>query len=52
MSGESMAQSPIYQTDKEILGYSRWVVFIAAFLAMAVISPYEYAWSSMAGPIG
>jgi len=52
MSAASMAQSPIYRTDKEILGYSRWVVFIAAFLAMAVISPYEYAWSSMAGPIG
>ncbi len=52
MSSESMAASTTYQTDKEILGYSRWVVFIAAFLAMSVISPYEYAWSSMAGPIG
>ncbi len=40
------------QTDREILGYSRWVVFIAAFLSMAVISPYEYAWSSMSGHIG
>jgi OFA family oxalate/formate antiporter-like MFS transporter len=34
------------------LGYSRWVVFAAAFLSMAVISPYEYAWSSMSGHIG
>jgi len=41
-----------YQTDREILGYSRWIVFIAAFLSMAVISPYEYAWSSMSGHIG
>ena len=41
-----------YQTDKQILGYSRYVVFAAAFLAMAVISPYEYAWSSMSGHIG
>ncbi|HUC61300.1 MAG TPA: OFA family MFS transporter, partial [Alphaproteobacteria bacterium] len=41
-----------HQTDKEILGYSRWVVFIAAFLSMGVISPYEYAWSSMSGHIG
>jgi MFS transporter, OFA family, oxalate/formate antiporter len=40
------------QTDKDLLGYSRWVVFVAAFLAMAVISPYEYAWSSMSGHIG
>jgi MFS transporter, OFA family, oxalate/formate antiporter len=41
-----------HPSDTEILGYSRWVVFICAFLAMAVISPYEYAWSSMAGHIG
>lgn len=40
------------QTDRQILGYSRYVVFAAAFLAMAVISPYEYAWSSMSGHIG
>jgi MFS transporter, OFA family, oxalate/formate antiporter len=44
--------SATYPTDKEILGYSRWVVFAAAFLSMAVISPYEYAWSSMSGHIG
>ncbi|MFW6040666.1 MAG: OFA family MFS transporter [Thermoplasmatota archaeon] len=36
-----------HKTDKEILGYSRWVVLIAAFLAMALVSPYEYAWSSI-----
>ena len=41
-----------FQSDKQILGYSRFVVFIAAFLAMGVISPYEYAWSSMSGHIG
>ncbi|MBS3781310.1 MAG: OFA family MFS transporter [Candidatus Thermoplasmatota archaeon] len=35
------------KTDKEILGYSRWIVLIAAFLAMALVSPYEYAWSSI-----
>ena len=39
-------------SDKEILGYSRWVVFWAAFLMMGVISPYEYAWSSMEGHLG
>lgn len=41
-----------FPTDSQILGYSRWIVFAAAFLSMAVISPYEYAWSSMAGHIG
>jgi MFS transporter, OFA family, oxalate/formate antiporter len=52
---ETMAAQPTqatYPTDKQILGYSRYVVFIAAFLSMAVISPYEYAWSSMSGHIG
>ena len=46
------ASAGTHQTDTEILGYSRYVVFAAAFLSMAVISPYEYAWSSMAGHIG
>jgi MFS transporter, OFA family, oxalate/formate antiporter len=41
-----------YSSDQQILGYSRYVVFIAAFLSMAVISPYEYAWSSMSAHIG
>ena len=35
------------KTDREILGYSRWLVLIVAFLAMALISPYQYAWSSI-----
>ena len=44
--------SASYPTDRQILGYSRYVVFAAAFLSMAIISPYEYAWSSMSGHIG
>ncbi|HTZ76740.1 MAG TPA: OFA family MFS transporter [Stellaceae bacterium] len=48
-SSEIRATHP---TDRQILGYSRYVVFAAAFLSMAVISPYEYAWSSMSGHIG
>ena len=44
--------SPASLSDREILGYSRWVVFACAFLAMGAISPYEYSWSSMAGHIG
>jgi OFA family oxalate/formate antiporter-like MFS transporter len=35
------------RSDKDILGYSRWVVLIAAFFSMCLISPYEYAWSSI-----
>lgn len=47
-----MSIEPAYPTDRQILGYSRYVVFAAAFLSMAVISPYEYAWSSMSVHIG
>jgi OFA family oxalate/formate antiporter-like MFS transporter len=43
---------PAFQTDREILGYSRYVVLAAAFFAMFIISPFEYAWSSMSGHIG
>ncbi|UTJ46327.1 MFS transporter [Atlantibacter subterranea] len=41
-----------YQTDKQILGFSRWWLFVIAFLAMCVISPYEYAWSVIAPHLG
>lgn len=40
------------KTDREILGYSRYRVAAAAFFAMLVISPYEYSWSSISGPVG
>ncbi|MCL6404935.1 OFA family MFS transporter [Dickeya dadantii] len=36
------------RTDKDILGFNRWWLFALAFLAMSVISPYEYAWSVIA----
>jgi MFS transporter, OFA family, oxalate/formate antiporter len=39
-------------SDREILGYSRYVVLVAAFFAMGIISPFEYAWSSMSGHLG
>ena len=40
------------KTDREILGYSRYRVAVAAFFAMLVISPFEYSWSSISGHIG
>jgi MFS transporter, OFA family, oxalate/formate antiporter len=52
MAAQATGTAATHATDRQILGYSRWVVFAAAFLSMAVISPYEYAWSSMAGHIG
>jgi OFA family oxalate/formate antiporter-like MFS transporter len=44
--------SAVGKTDREILGYSRYRVAIAAFFAMLVISPFEYSWSSISGHIG
>ncbi len=52
MVGGSQIAGRGFPSDREILGYSRYVVFAAAFLSMGVISPYEYAWSSMSGHIG
>lgn len=52
MDAKSGGMGQPFPTDRDILGYSRYVVFIAAFLSMGVISPYEYAWSSMSGHIG
>lgn len=40
------------KTDREILGYSRYRVATAAFFVVFVISPFEYAWSSISGKIG
>ena len=44
--------APSFPSDRDILGYSRYFVLVAAFLAMAIISPFEYAWSSMSGHFG
>jgi MFS transporter, OFA family, oxalate/formate antiporter len=49
---KATAQIPANPTDRDILGYSRYVVAVAAFFAMFIISPFEYAWSSMSGHIG
>src|SRR5487761_1161100 len=46
------ANSQAALSDRDILGYSRYVVLVAAFFAMFIISPFEYAWSSMSGHIG
>jgi len=52
MADRARSARPNHLTDRQILGYSRYVVFAAAFFSMAVISPYEYAWSSMSSHIG
>jgi MFS transporter, OFA family, oxalate/formate antiporter len=52
MAGLSLTTATAQPSDREILGFSRYVVLVAAFFAMFVISPFEYAWSSMSGHIG
>ena len=36
---------------KRILGYSRWWQIVAAAVMMALVSPYQYVWSSLEGPL-
>ncbi len=36
---------------KQILGYSRWWQIVAAAVMMALVSPYQYVWSSIEGPL-
>ena len=36
---------------KEILGFSRWWQIVAAAGMMAAVSPYQYVWSSIEGPL-
>ncbi len=36
---------------KRILGYSRWGQIAAAAAMMALVSPYQYVWSSIEGPL-
>jgi OFA family oxalate/formate antiporter-like MFS transporter len=47
-----MAESTDHGTRaREALGYSRWWQIIAAAVMMALISPYQYVWSSIEGPL-
>lgn len=36
---------------RESLGFSRWWLLAAAVVGMAVVSPYQYVWSSIQGPL-
>jgi len=36
---------------KEILGFSRWWQVAAAAVMMGLVSPYQYVWSSIEGPL-
>jgi OFA family oxalate/formate antiporter-like MFS transporter len=36
---------------REHLGFSRWWLVVAAAVSMALVSPYQYVWSSIEGPL-
>ncbi|WP_435099284.1 OFA family MFS transporter [Halarchaeum sp. P4] len=36
---------------KEVLGFSRWWLVVAAAGMMAVVGPYQYVWSSLRSPV-
>ena len=36
---------------QEILGYSRWWQVVAAAAMMALVSPYQYVWTAIEGPL-
>jgi OFA family oxalate/formate antiporter-like MFS transporter len=36
---------------REVLGFSRWWLVVAAVLMMAVVSPYQYVWTAIETPI-
>jgi len=42
-----MATAAFQKTDKRVPSYNRWVILVMGFLAMCLVSPYEYVWSSV-----
>jgi OFA family oxalate/formate antiporter-like MFS transporter len=49
--GESPSQVDYSGRAKDILGFSRWWQIVAAAGMMAAVSPYQYVWSSIEGPL-
>lgn len=35
----------------DVLGFSRWWQIVAAVVMMGLVSPYQYLWSSIHGPL-
>lgn len=41
----------IGEMPKQILGYDRWVVIVAAWLAMCLSGLLEYTWGALSGSL-
>lgn len=50
MSGDSSAVDYAGRA-RDVLGFSRWWQILAAAAMMAAVSPYQYVWSSIEGPL-
>ncbi len=48
MAGEDHSYA---KRAQDVLGFSRWWLLAAAAVMMAAVSPYQYVWSSIEGPI-
>ncbi|WP_442928604.1 MFS transporter [Natronomonas sp.] len=53
MDGDADASSGIDYDGRarDVLGFSRWWQIVAAAAMMAAVSPYQYVWSSIEGPL-
>lgn len=49
--GQSERQTDYAARARAELGFSRWWLVAAAALSMALVSPYQYVWSSIEGPL-
>jgi MFS transporter, OFA family, oxalate/formate antiporter len=49
---ETETGSDVGARAREELGFSRWWQIIAAVVMMGLVSPYQYVWSSIQGPLG
>ena len=50
MASTSTTTTPAAEA-KRILGYSRWWQIAAAAVMMALVSPYQYVWTAIEGPL-
>ena len=51
MSGSTSTSTEYDERARETLGYSRWWQIAAAAVMMGLVSPYQYVWSSIEGPL-
>ena len=45
------SENELAQRAREELGFSRWWLVAAAAVMMGLVSPYQYVWSSIEGPL-